>query len=854
MKLKKSLLSVVLALVLFVLPCNIVANAALSSFGKCGENVTYSLSNDGVLTISGSGEMYDFTTDSPFYKSTEIKSIVVEDGVTSIGVWAFSKCSALESVEMADSVTKLGACAFYQCTSLTNIELSENIDGIYSHTFYGCSVLKSIDIPDSATIIEDSAFFKCVALESAIIGDGVKSIERYAFLDCHSMHTLSIGNGVEYIGFQAFVYCSGITNLTIGSGLKELGEGVFMGCKSIAALNLPSSLEIVGNYAFSQCSGIKNYSGGENIIKMGQNALGGTGWTNTQENGPLVFGKVIIGYKGSIPKNLDLSTVNAVSIAAGAFADKTSVASVVFPDGLKYIGESAFKGCAALATVEFKDGIESIGKSAFSGCTSLTVANFPNSLVSFGDEAFFGCSSLQTVTVGKGLSDFGISPFANCETLKTITVDAENPYYCDVDGVVFNKNMTALIQCPLGVENSRCTIPYTVTSIEDIQLGYKNRVLVPLDFAICGYRYTVAEEYAKVNKIPFKYLDSEIVTTKGDVTRDGTVNTLDAVSAARFTAGISELGLARQLAGDYDGDQKLSIADAVLIAKTAAGLTKTSDYAWLLKDTSKNYSSVTSEEPDESYVYKTVNSKKLVLNVYYPVNGLKAKNAAVICYEGSAWNPTNSTTSTWGGSYLKYTAQYFASKGYVGIEVNYRSLYTDLTTSVYDCIADCADGYKYVTENLSYIDPEMTVLLGESAGGHMALMMELCDLYTGDARPQAIVAMNPTIYLNQGYCLRTSLNQLAPSFEGLKEASPIYNVKKTNAKIIITQGEGDTITPLKYSQEFHDKMKAAGNDVKLIKLKGQEHSCLLFNYLNSDHYINSQMYKVNRQIRNALLF
>ncbi len=134
----------------------------------------------------------------------------------------------------------------------------------------------------------------------------------------------------------------------------------------------------------------------------------------------------------------------------------------------------------------------------------------------------------------------------------------------------------------------------------------------------------------------------------------------------------------------------------------------------------------------------------------------------------------------------------------------------------------------------------------------MALMMELLGTYKG-VNPQVVVAMNPTIHLDEGYCLRSGLYKLSKDFEGLKKASPIYNIGKTDARIIITQGSADSVTPAKYSAEFYKKMRECGNDIQYVLLDGQEHSCLLYDYINNDHYINGSMRNVYALVRAKLL-
>ena len=130
------------------------------------------------------------------------------------------------------------------------------------------------------------------------------------------------------------------------------------------------------------------------------------------------------------------------------------------------IGDGAFSGCTSLTSVTIGNGVTSIGGSAFSGCTSLTGVMIGNSVRSIGDSAFFGCTSLTSVTIGNGVTSIGDSAFSGCTGLNAITVEARNAVYSSVDGVLFNRSQTTLIQYPRGKAGS-FTIPNSVTSISD---------------------------------------------------------------------------------------------------------------------------------------------------------------------------------------------------------------------------------------------------------------------------------------------------------------------------------------------------------------------------------------------------
>ena len=158
---------------------------SLVDSGACGDNLTYELDSNGVLKISGTGPMYDYrkpNSESPWHgHAQKISSVIISDGVTSIGVKAFNECSILTNISIPDSVKTIGGKAFYKCYQLTSISIPQGVSKIPQDCFYKCSVLNHIDIPNSVTTIESGAFDRCLALHEITIPTSVKKIEKWVF-------------------------------------------------------------------------------------------------------------------------------------------------------------------------------------------------------------------------------------------------------------------------------------------------------------------------------------------------------------------------------------------------------------------------------------------------------------------------------------------------------------------------------------------------------------------------------------------------------------------------------------------------------------------------------------------------
>ena len=213
-------------------------------------DIEWNLSDDGTLTISGKGDMPDNSSlDAPWYKyNQKIKTVVIENGVTSIGMGAFFYCSGLTSVTIPNSVTSIGNSAFYGCKSLTSVTIPNSVTSIGENAFWGCKSLTSVTIPNSVTSIDNYAFKGCSSLTSITIPNSVTSIGGYAFYGCSSLTSIAIPSSVSSIGDYAFVNCSGLTSITFKGNTpqKDLYQvfgpvyhiSVYVPANSIEAYNI----------------------------------------------------------------------------------------------------------------------------------------------------------------------------------------------------------------------------------------------------------------------------------------------------------------------------------------------------------------------------------------------------------------------------------------------------------------------------------------------------------------------------------------------------------------------------------------------------------------------------------------
>ena len=296
---KKRIFSFVLAVLMIasLLPATALAVDIVDS-GTCGakgSNLTWTLDSEGVLTISGSGDMHGYgSSDAPWYGSrSRVKSAVIAEGVTSIGESAFENCRSLTSVTIPNSVTSIGWSAFFYCKSLTSVTIPDSVTSVGAYAFLGCTSLTSVTIPNSVTSIGGCAFDECWSLTSVTIPDSVTSIGDSAFASCTSLTSVTIPDSVTSIGGGAFAWCTSLTGIWVTEGNSHYSSdasGVLFSKDkttlvqypgAFAAYAIPDSVTSIGDGAFASCTSLTDvyYAGSEaqwkaiSISSTGNNGL-----------------------------------------------------------------------------------------------------------------------------------------------------------------------------------------------------------------------------------------------------------------------------------------------------------------------------------------------------------------------------------------------------------------------------------------------------------------------------------------------------------------------------------------------------------------------------------------------------
>ena len=469
---KKNIWGIMLSLVVTVAVLTVFggiavsADASIVESGNCGangDNVTYTLYDDGLLVISGTGDMNSDIKDSsgvPWIdhgKSSLIKQVVIESGVTSIGSYSFFYCSNLTSITIPESVTKIdywafygsgiesitipygvttiGDEVFYNCDSLTSIEISSTVTSIGKKVFMACDNLTTVTFASAGDIevIPAETFKECKELTAVYLPSGVTTIGDNAFSYCYELKTVNIPDTVTSIGNRAFYNCYNLTTAALPNSILSIGDEAFYYCQKLNFPNFPNKIKTIGNSAFYNCTGMTNALViPDTVESLGENAF----------------------YYCENIASLTLPASDKLqfdSIPAGCFSYLKKIESVDIPSGVTSIGDSAFRGCYELSSVSLPAGVKSIGDYAFSSCSVLETIDLPDSVSSINTGAFYN-TGLKTITIPDNVTKIAARTFSYCNYLKTVNIP---------DGVTEIGN-EAFYYCP-ALET--INIPDSVTTI-----------------------------------------------------------------------------------------------------------------------------------------------------------------------------------------------------------------------------------------------------------------------------------------------------------------------------------------------------------------------------------------------------
>ena len=433
--------------------CDVCGNESrvVVNSGNCGadgSNVTFTVYQDGLLVFSGTGAMADFGLDEyngcgtlP-YSLNDVTSVIIGDGITHIGNYAFDLGTDIRSVRIPDSVTSIGIRAFHGCRRLAGMTLPGRLTSIGNEAFSECYGLSGkIVVPSGVSVIRFGTFSGCRSLEEVELSSGLTEIRSKAFYGCLTLEKVNIPDTVTFIGTSTFYNCSSLPEITIGNSVRSMGSYAFANCRSLATVTIGNDMTCIGKCAFKNCTALTSVIW--NAVKVRGFKKGNTFYNaGTAGTGmEVVFGENVT----SVPARLFYTS---------HYQYRPYLKSVVIGNHVTRIGKYAFRYCPSLTNLTIGTSVTRIGTYAFYSCNGLTRINWNAENVSVYSSSVFHCAgtagsgidvvfgdtvksipdyafgvgssyykpNIKTVTIGNNVTSIGRGAFYGCTGLTSITI------------------------------------------------------------------------------------------------------------------------------------------------------------------------------------------------------------------------------------------------------------------------------------------------------------------------------------------------------------------------------------------------------------------------------------------------
>ena len=443
--------------------------------------------NNVLLTANYEDIMSEYTSEKSF------KYTIENDQVTIIKFIGDQTNVSIPPTIEGKPVIKIDSGAFNYCRNLVSVTIPENVSEIDHWNFFDCPKLKSIDVSlnnNTYTSIDGILFTKdknailrypqAKTGNNYIIPTTVNEIGKNAFRDCNNLESIIIPYGVANLDFYTFGGCQKLSSINIPDSVRIIDLYAFDGCDALTTVVIPDSVECINNRAFEGCLNLKSVTIGAGVYIFDPSDT----------------------FAGCYSlESIEVSADNnSFTSDDGVLFSKDMHAILLYPpaktgtkfdipNGVTHIGSYAFRNCSNLISVSIPDGVTRIGYATFENCTKLESINLPESLTYISYSTFGGCSSLSSVNIPAKVTDIKYDAFENCQNLKTINVSGDNMAYISVDGVLFTKDMTMIIQYPSAKNDTEFTVPASVTDISNVAFDC-NTNLKAINVSIDNQAYT----------------------------------------------------------------------------------------------------------------------------------------------------------------------------------------------------------------------------------------------------------------------------------------------------------------------------------------------------------------------------
>ena len=438
--------------------------------GSFGDNLSWGLTCDGHLSISGSGAVgtteeyeYEVMPWQSFEYMNLIKKVTIGSGVTSLGNGIFQGMAYLTAVSIPESVERIGEDAF-RGAALTSVYIPQNVKDVAETAFVGCNLTSIVvdeenqayDSRNNSNAIIRTATNKLICgCGATIIPEDIEEIGAYAFNDCDELVSITIPKKVSHISSGSFAYCSNLTSIVVDAGntaydsrnncnaiietstntlvrgtgstvipesVKAIGDEAFSECETLTSLILPEGVSSIGHSAFFYCYNLASINLPQGITSIENITFSGC---SSLTSITIPEGVTSIGYEafGGCSALTAITIPEKVTeIKDYTFVLCNKLSSVSLPSNLTSIGDYAFALCEKLKRLSIPDNVEFIGESAFFYCQALQSITLPSHVRHIGDYAFYYCQGLTSLTISEGLDTISNYAFSQCSRLREVAI------------------------------------------------------------------------------------------------------------------------------------------------------------------------------------------------------------------------------------------------------------------------------------------------------------------------------------------------------------------------------------------------------------------------------------------------
>ena len=451
------------------------------SSGQCGDDLTWTLDENGTLTISGKGDMWNFSWGGPWSSGRSVTAAVIEPGVTSIGDYAFTSCGALAEVTIPEGVTRIGTYAFSHCQSLTVLRLPASLQELGFCMSSYCSGLQAYEVdPDNPYFCSVDGFLFNKAMTELLYGpdgfrgaytvpDGVTSLGSHFLCGTNGITAITIPSSVTSIGTWALQSCAALESITVAEdnpsfcsvdgvlytkdldtlrripgakagvisvapGVKTIAFQAGLNCDNLTEVILPEGLVRIDSEAFCDCIGVTRFTIPASLKEIGTRGLRCPNLREVQYGGTMAqWRQITIEGENSAIRKANVICSDGVLYDGDKCGDdldwsfdaSTGILSIAGTGdmwGFDWMEAPWSSLASQIRQVEIASGVTSIGENAFVSCEKLRSVSIPEGLTRIGMAAFEYCSSLRAPELPETLTEISGNAFAYCTSLQFVTI------------------------------------------------------------------------------------------------------------------------------------------------------------------------------------------------------------------------------------------------------------------------------------------------------------------------------------------------------------------------------------------------------------------------------------------------